>query len=792
GSRLDASGATGGGTVLVGGDWQGAAGTYQATMVSMAQGAVIDASATQNGNGGKVVVRSDVTNAASLTTVDGSITTTGAGGGAGGNIETSGYQLAVGGAINAGSGGQWLLDPSDITITGDGASIPGAGGTYSTAGNVSANSIDYALSGGNHVTIDSTIGSGGYGDITVNSAIASSGAGAGGLSLLAGRDVAINANITLTGTGQALLVTAVSDITVADSKILTTRGGNVTLNSDSAANHNGAIALGDAATINSNGGNVVLGGGANPATTAAYGDDAHYDGIVFYNTSNPWSGLGGAQINAAGGNVSLNGASTNGGAGVNLNVSAQITTTGSGTVSIVGNGNRGNAVTLDRSNISTQNGAITVIGTETGGANSVSQQAGGGLLSTGSAPITVIGSGGGGFNFSSNTIGGNSASGPITLVTDTFAQPGETIQSTGALTITPFTAGTTIGIAGGAGTLAIGAASFSTSFGNTFSTITIGGPNAGTITVGGAITLRDPTTFQSGSDIVLNAPISGSSATFIGQSLSGTSVGDYTLGSDTPPPVVTVVAPPPAVMTSTPTSTATPTTPATSPTASAVVSASIAQATQSITTTTVTASPTTTTVVSTPSSDSAATPSSTAVAAPMLTVSTVSASSPTVSITGDSPSAASTAPTTVMTSVENTDTGGSMFTQISPASTASTSSSGEAASAPAATGSGGGASSGNGGGGSSRPVNAPALGGAPAAETSGPAPAAADTADRALKVVAQPPPIRPVNHARPIPPKVRQPLVPGMVDQVQTPAVAPIGVPGIAGNFSASGNTNRW
>ncbi len=62
GALLDARGAAGGGSIYVGGGWQGA-GLPQATSTYVAAGAVLDASATDNGNGGTVVVWSDVTNA---------------------------------------------------------------------------------------------------------------------------------------------------------------------------------------------------------------------------------------------------------------------------------------------------------------------------------------------------------------------------------------------------------------------------------------------------------------------------------------------------------------------------------------------------------------------------------------------------------------------------------------------------------------------------------------------------------------------------------------------------------
>ena len=121
-TAINVSGATGGGNVLVGGDWQGSNGTYQATTTYMGQNVTIDASATDIGTGGKVVIWSDVTNAISTTTVYGSIYARGGvNGGDGGQVETSGHNLDTSGiAVNAGAtygkGGLWLLDPNDYSV----------------------------------------------------------------------------------------------------------------------------------------------------------------------------------------------------------------------------------------------------------------------------------------------------------------------------------------------------------------------------------------------------------------------------------------------------------------------------------------------------------------------------------------------------------------------------------------------------------------------------------------------------------------------------------------------------
>jgi filamentous hemagglutinin family protein len=75
-------------------------------------------------------------------------------GGQGGAIETSGGQVVAHGAIDAGKGGSWLLDPVDITIDAPAAAT-----------------IDGTLNGGSNVTEDSTVAGAGTGNITVSAPI---------------------------------------------------------------------------------------------------------------------------------------------------------------------------------------------------------------------------------------------------------------------------------------------------------------------------------------------------------------------------------------------------------------------------------------------------------------------------------------------------------------------------------------------------------------------------------------------------------------------------------------------
>ncbi|MFZ6767290.1 filamentous hemagglutinin N-terminal domain-containing protein [Undibacterium sp. Di26W] len=126
-AQVDASGDTGGGQILVGGDYHGDnAGVMNAKRTFVGSDATISANAGKSGDGGKVIVWSD-----EVTRVNGSISArAGSASGNGGFVETSGKQnldfhAKVDVSASRGKNGTLLLDPSSITIgggTGDGAS----------------------------------------------------------------------------------------------------------------------------------------------------------------------------------------------------------------------------------------------------------------------------------------------------------------------------------------------------------------------------------------------------------------------------------------------------------------------------------------------------------------------------------------------------------------------------------------------------------------------------------------------------------------------------------------------
>jgi hypothetical protein len=116
-ANLDASGDTGGGTVLVGGDYQGQGDTPTASRTLVTRDVTITADAITSGNAQKVVVWAD-----GDTRYYGSISARGgAQSGDGGTVEVSGKQnLGFDGKVNTsaanGAGGSLLLDPEFIVI----------------------------------------------------------------------------------------------------------------------------------------------------------------------------------------------------------------------------------------------------------------------------------------------------------------------------------------------------------------------------------------------------------------------------------------------------------------------------------------------------------------------------------------------------------------------------------------------------------------------------------------------------------------------------------------------------
>ncbi len=116
-ARLDASGATGGGTILVGGDYQGGGTLRHALTLDISPATSLSADATTAGKGGTIVLWSD-----EATSVYGAVSARGgAQSGDGGLVEMSSKGLltmagTVSASATAGSSGTLLLDPKTIII----------------------------------------------------------------------------------------------------------------------------------------------------------------------------------------------------------------------------------------------------------------------------------------------------------------------------------------------------------------------------------------------------------------------------------------------------------------------------------------------------------------------------------------------------------------------------------------------------------------------------------------------------------------------------------------------------
>jgi len=151
GASVDASGPAGGGTILVGGDFQGSNSAIRnSTATSIMAGVSIRADATASGNGGKIVVWSD-----GDTRYFGGISARGGLlAGNGGFAEVSGKNLDFRGMVGLGAvGGQvgsLLLDPINLTINDDAANTGTIGGTglngspfAPSAGHAGARLVEY-------------------------------------------------------------------------------------------------------------------------------------------------------------------------------------------------------------------------------------------------------------------------------------------------------------------------------------------------------------------------------------------------------------------------------------------------------------------------------------------------------------------------------------------------------------------------------------------------------------------------------------------------------------------------
>ncbi len=246
-SVIDASGKTGGGKVLIGGDYQGQnAAVPNASSTFVSAGAVIKADATTVGDGGTVIIWSDV-----MTKYFGSISAKGgAQGGNGGFAEVSGKQnLVFKGLVDLsaanGVAGSLLLDPSAIEIV---AVDPGDG-SYTT----DLTKVDQAGDanvGAAKTSIDVASINNALGTVTLAASVS--------ITQNSGATISTAADLVFT----APLITLNDSVTSAsltlNSSLITLNGTGVTTTGQQ--NYNGSVILNASQTFNANSSTITFGG----------------------------------------------------------------------------------------------------------------------------------------------------------------------------------------------------------------------------------------------------------------------------------------------------------------------------------------------------------------------------------------------------------------------------------------------------------------------------------------------------------------------------------------------------
>jgi len=509
GADVDASGAAGGGTVLVGGDQHGEGPLANAQATYVDPKAAIHADALQNGNGGTVVVWSN-----KYTNVNGTITARGGlQGGNGGNIETSSHGvLGVTGTVDAsapaGTAGKWLLDPTDVMI-GAPSMNETAGPIFNPTGTpaqIDPAAITTALNMGTSVTVNTNVNNGQSGNITfaAGANINATPTGTPSTQTLtftaAGNFDSSGASITLGGSGLTLQISAGTDVLLGAMSL-----GPSALSVSSTAGQIGqsaAITVGGTSSFTAPGQQISLLNPANSFTGALSLNNATVGGTSFNNVGVQASGallLGSVTVDN--GTLALTA-----GGGITQTAGGVLTQTNNFTGPV---------------NLEAGSGPITL--TNTGNKFFGDMN----LTNTGNNPVSVTSSTS--IALSSTTLGSSGIGGSLTLTTDQLSTPGTigTITTAGgALTIQPFTASTnvTFGGVGGAG-LRFTDAMRANYHG--FTSFTIGSATGtGTVTLG-----ANETALGANVGLTLQAGAGGGTVTMAGHAVTLTGTGALTLNA---------------------------------------------------------------------------------------------------------------------------------------------------------------------------------------------------------------------------------------------------------------------
>ncbi len=342
-AEIDVSGATGGGTLLVGGDYQGKnPDVHNAGSTYFGSDARLKADATDHGDGGKVIVWADGT-----TRAYGTISARGgANGGNGGFVEVSGkrqlyYEGFADRRAPKGKAGSLLLDPDEVEI--------GYGGT------IAWTTIVSNLYGGNVDLTATGVGSGNIKILDDGSFSTTNRFG-----LLAKNNIDTNGRqVTNLDSGDFVLVAGWNGSSPATAPGVSGTTGSITgAGNFSTAGGNftalaaGSVALGaittDASISGANAGNITISGTSiTLGNLGANGADG--------SSSAPTGGRGGEiRVTASAGDISLGGVSAKGGNGYG--------SSGCCSFQNGGDGGNGGKIILTASGMIVASGTLSVYG----------------------------------------------------------------------------------------------------------------------------------------------------------------------------------------------------------------------------------------------------------------------------------------------------------------------------------------------------------------------------------------------------------------------------------------------
>ncbi|NES18934.1 MAG: filamentous hemagglutinin N-terminal domain-containing protein, partial [Symploca sp. SIO3E6] len=330
-ATIQANGDTGGGTIRIGGDYQGGGSVFNASRTFVDGNSTITADALRAGNGGRVIVWAD-----DVTGFYGNITARGGQeSGNGGFVEVSGldfldFQGVVDTSAPNGAMGTLLLDPTNIEIV-------ATGGTATALTDVD-NFLDPDTDVGDTTTIDAALLDAALADVI----------------LQATNDITFSADVNIAEPQVGLTAEAGNNIAVNSN--ITTNGGNVTFTANADGVGAGAVSVNNA-TITTQGGDF---------TASGQGNATFLSGISINNSN----------INPGNGNIQLIGIGQDGqnlgddNNGIVIFGGSLLETTDNGRISLDGTGGNGedsnHGISILDSTLRTENGAIDLEGTGQG------------------------------------------------------------------------------------------------------------------------------------------------------------------------------------------------------------------------------------------------------------------------------------------------------------------------------------------------------------------------------------------------------------------------------------------